>query len=112
MLLFNSSCSELIDLNNSSASTSRHEQMSKEICACTADFLQIADRMSGYVKDDNKEALKKIMPKMEALLPQYEACMKELENKYPDIGKTKADEERALKALEKECPRLYQYMNN
>jgi len=80
--------------------------VASDLCDCGNDLLDLYEKMKKYGDEGNTEALQKNLPLFEKESMKLEACVGELEKKYPHLDGNKEYEAKAEEALRTYCPRF------
>ncbi len=94
---------------NDSAKT-KYEKLADEMCGCSSEILVLLKELEEHTAAENTDAIMELMPKLEALFPDFESCIADMDRKYPEIDSSDEEQKKAMDALQKNCPDLYNLM--
>ena len=87
-----------------------YEAMAKELCNCMSPLVDMNEKIQELTKAGDTEAVGSMFSDLEAKFAEGERCAAALETKYGALNEP-GEEAKAKAAIEKNCPKVAEMMN-
>jgi len=85
------------------------KEIANKICYCAFEITRINDDIKRYHRNNDKNSLLNVRPKIDAAYAKFDRCMAELKTQYPKAV-VDNDPEGILEEVKKQCPKLLDIM--